>query len=376
VMSISMKTNYSETSTAVITSTDGGLTWKVAGTQNCSSDPDVTYTNFGTAFWSFLDETQNNAIGIRSANGGGTFGTAITDIGKAVDHPMMTVDRGASSDYWNTIYNAARSLTSVGLSTGLKPNGKPWINLLVPLSSSGTNLARGFVWGPAVMNDGTLLIPMSTAINTIITPGGTWGGDTQDLYVLKSTDGGLTYSAIFVAHDNSPANPGNGGDGLGGSNLAVGPGPGASGQRVYLSYTAYLENAPCAFMLTMSDDEGKTWSTPRQIPMSLPNNEGPGPTTLMMSPQGVLGVQFFGTTATNFDVYFMSSTDEGSTFSSPVAVNSVRSNEPNYQEQPRPPGQDQTYGDVDSNGVFHVVWSDGRGNATNYTTYTRSVTVK
>jgi hypothetical protein len=244
----------------------------------------------------------------------------------------------------------------------------------VPL---GGALGAGFVYSMATLPDGTLLIPVMTGNTFLADARNHWAGTLQEIYCLRSTDGGVTFSPpIKVATINTPGNPG-----VGGANCLGGMAAGkfGAGSRVYLSYPLDLETQPAALMLTTSDDGGQTWSQPRCIAPPVPDGWGAGSASTMVNADGVVGVQWYamkdpGNESSHFDLYFTASTDGGATFGTPVRVSTATSKAP--PKQPRTPGQDQVYGDTAPDGSFRLVWTDARDGAANYTNYMRSVRVK
>ena len=168
------------------------------------------------------------------------------------------------------------------------------------------------------------------------------------------------------------------------------------GERLLLAYPRSRPDACSQLLLTVSDDDGATWSAPRAIADSeFPSGFSPSSCSLMANADGVVGVQWIAidATATSFHLCFAASLDGGATFSRPMQVSAAASIVPGGRlpmpelktggqlpGQPRSTGQDQLYGDVGADGVFHLVWTDARrgdplGNDPGYAIVTRTATV-
>jgi hypothetical protein len=204
-----------------------------------------------------------------------------------------------------------------------------------------------------ILKDGTLIIPMTTRQTILTDARGHYAGSNKDIYVLRSTDGGVTFTKVLIGPNNSPAAQGPGGFfGLG--NLVSGPD--GTGERIYLTYSAKQPKpTPATLMLVTSVDKGVTWSAPRAIVTTSSNGGGVGSMSVMMNSRAVLGIQYYRVVNSTFDMYFTYSTDRGATFSTPTKVTTASSRDL-MTDQPRVPGQDQVYTEAGPDGKFYMVW--------------------
>lgn len=369
-MLITSKRGNSEKETASFFTADAGASWSVLA-QLASGDPDSVYDLTGTAHWTFIDKAGPKKItGYRRSKDGGKTWEDKRILEAEIDHLHVACDRNESSPFRNAIYIAGRTFSPGHVIVLRSRDGGDSFQITkVPLAGP---LGAGFVYAMATLPDGTLVIPVMTANTFLSDSRNHWAGTLQEMYCLRSTDGGVTFSApIKIAAINTPA-----GQGPGGANCLGGMAAGKFGaeNRIYLSYPLDLAGQPAALMLTTSDDGGQTWAMPRCIAPPAPAGWGAGSAGTMVNTEGVLGVQWYAMKdGVNFDLYFTASTDGGATFAAPVRVSSETSKEP--PKQPRTPGQDQVYGDAAPDGSFRLVWTDARNQAATYTNFFRSAKV-
>jgi len=365
---ITCKVGSDEKQTIALATIDGGKTWTASPVLAHSGDPDGVYAQDGRALWSFIN-TQPKSLGVRtSTTTGATWGdTIIADVTE-IDHPQMICDRGTGK-FGGSIYIAGRPMSTGGYDVVCsRDHGATFAT--THLAYQG-DLNKGFVEKPAVLANGTLVIPIMGAAK-ILAKDGNYAGSERKLYCLRSHDGGVTFDPpIVITPWNGPAKTIAGGAAETGG-FAVGTWQGR--ERIYLTFAQGLETEPDALMMTTSDDGGTTWTKPRAIvPPALPG-WGAGSSSIMVNSTGIVGIQYYSLeSGHDFDVFFTASTDGGATFSKPVRLSTATSNQP--LTEPRWAGQDQVYGDTDAKGVFHLVWTDARNHATAYQVYTRSVTV-
>ncbi|MBN2712831.1 MAG: hypothetical protein JXR97_10435 [Planctomycetes bacterium] len=366
---ITTKNSTDETKTVLLHTADGGASWSSVPMTN-TGDPDVVYDLSGNAHWMFIDKANSKRLGYRkSTDGGKTWGTKVV-MDSALDHPHIACDMNPSSPYKGSIYIAGRNFSGEKVTIyRSRDAGLTWSKTVL---SPGTQLGLGFVFNLVILSDGTLIVPMRTK-NNILAVDGYYAGNEVDLYCLRSTDGGVNFDQpILVSPKDSPAKSGPGGF----YGMSAGVGKYNGKDRLYISFVKNFPSPkPCGLMLTNSDDGGKTWSTPRQIVGPTASDWGAGSCSVMVNRDGVIGIQFYSIYKgdSKFDVFFTASADGGQNFTTPVRITSGPMIEP--APQPRYFGQDQVYGDTDKDGKFHVVWTDARNNATQYTIYTRVITV-
>lgn len=367
-MCITCKVGTHENEIMALISTDGGQTWNASPILNRSGDPDNLYTLDGHPVWSLIDHALHSLDCRLTCDGGSTWSENQVVDRADVDHPQMVCDR-TQSHYRGTIYIAGRPGTNGYDVVRSRDEGKTFQKTSVTVTGP---LGKGFVYAPAILKDGSLLIPITSG-GGLLSKNGLYDGKIDDIYCLRSHDGGITFDPpIHITPWNSPAKSGFGGaDELGG----LGVGTWNGGQRVYLTFAQEFSGFPATLMLTTSDDGGSTWTPPRAIAPSIPTDWGAGSSSIMVNAGGVVGIQFYSLgNHENFDIYFTSSTDGGITFSTPVRISSATSHQP--EDEPRWAGQDQVYGDVSADGNFQLVWTDSRQNAAVYQIYHRTAQVK
>lgn len=357
------------------TTTGASGTWAASLTLPMgASDPVIQFDASGNAYAFYLDDITSAIDVQKSTTKGASWSSKASITAAGIDHPASTTDKTGGAFAGSVYVGGATGATFVIART--RNAGSTWSTTTVDMSGFAHFMSVGFMWGPTVLADGTLLIPVSSATYAS-------GSNTDaDLYSLKSTDGGVTFTVTFIAtkvYPNTTTYPNEGAFQLG--NFVAGPKSGG-GQRVYTTISQVYASQPSAMVIYYTDDEGSTWNGPNAvISPSVGDNHGVGGCiNLMVNAAGVLAVQFFGivgvTSSTNYDIYFSYSKDFGATWAAPIKLNSAQSTFVTLaQGQPRSPGRDQVYGDVNPSGSFQTVWQDSRGGALTYTTYTRTVTV-
>jgi hypothetical protein len=365
--------NGAEDHTVAFHTDDGGATWDPTREQR-SSDPDVVYDNRGNAYWTFIDTSADSANAVRrSLDGGKTWRPAQPLINNGgVDHPHVIADRSEASPYTGSIYFAGRTFGGSRLKVvRSRDTGATWQRSTLDLPSK---IGDGFVHQTAVMNDGTLVIPIESE-SEILVENGRFAGSKRNLYAVTSSDGGRTFSEpVFLGNKDTPKNPG---PGSYRANSGVATGPANGQERLYFVYPKPRSNEPSVLKLVTSDDQGQTWRDPRTIVPPTPAGRGVGAPSVMVNDKGIIGVSFYSSSDDSgpFDLYFTASADGGETFAEPTRISSVSSAIPALGTQPREPGADQVYGDVAADGTFKLVWTDNRDGDNTYTTYHRSVRV-
>ena len=370
-LTVTAKINAGETETAAFSTRDAGQTWSVT-TQAQSSDPDVVYDNRGVAFWSFIDLTVGKRNSVRRSRNGRDWDAPRVITKAAVDHAHLAVDRGQSA-WGGSVYLAGRNIGAPVITVvRSRDGGETWAETQIPVAGT---IGLGFVDGPPrVLRDGTLIV-FAKSFNQILVENDHYAGARARAYILRSTDGGLTFAPpILVREINTPANAGPGG--ARGFAATGGFVAGQNLERLYLVSCHEIQNQPGVLQLCTSDDGGLTWSAPRAITSALPDNRGAGALSLVTNARGTLGIQFFGVGSDGqYDLYFIASVDGGASFSPPLRVSGVTSSAPAQKSQPRELGGDQVACDADAKGQFQLVWADNRNGDDFYSIYTRAVAV-
>jgi hypothetical protein len=362
-MALTGKAGVDEMTTFILTTRDGGMTWK-ANTIGSSGDPDAVYDLSGNLHVMFIDKA-GGTIGHRRSTDAGLTWSATQHPGMNVDHPYITVDRSQRS-FRGSLYIAGRNWSGGGLTLAYSRDGGTTWKTTSFQSHSGVD--KGLLFGPTVLRDGTVLIPANAPYVAHRD-----GDYRQETVVFRSTNGGISFTKVTLLPLFVPTRFGPGWS-PGVSNLSSGLVNGK--ERVYLCFGQLrLRPTPTALMLVTSDDGGLTWSAPAAVAPSLPVGWGAGACSVMVNKDGVVGVQYFSSKDPQFDLFFVYSKDGGKNFSSPVRISSATSRLPS-RGGPRYLGQDQIYADVAPDGSFRLVWTDARDGAANYTVYTRSITVR
>ncbi len=362
--------SQSENETLCFSTVDGGVTWR-STRQLASSDPDVVFAPDGSLHWTFINNGSGKRLGYRRSLDHGLTWEATRDLSATVDHPHITCDR-SGGPFHGSLYVAGRRFSNDGIAVlRSRDGGGTWQVLHLPLTEA-PRLRKGFVYGSTVLVNGTLLIPIKTE-NTIIVTNDRYGGAISEVYMLRSTDGGVTFApAQLIGSKNGPAIQGPGGA-FQLANLVSGPW--AGGQRIYLAWSQTRDQQPAVLVLSTSDDGGLTWSPLREVLQSAPTGWGVAGASLMCNRAGVLAVQWYSEPDfSTFDLYSAVSIDGGVSFTAPLRVSPETSTAP--PSEARVPGQDQVYADAAADGSFRLVWTDARRNAPGYVLHTRTLNVQ
>lgn len=353
----------SERETGLFSSRDGGATWDFTSLPQ-SGDPDVAFDERGVAHWSFISLSRKNGpIGYKRSTDGGITWSNTRELGAALDHPHIVCAPK------NRVFITGRAFSGSVQVLRSVDGGNTFDVVKTDLPGA---LNEGFVYGTAVLSDGTLLVPYMSANTILADARNRYAGNVRSIHCLRLKPGSAAFDApVFIAPQiDSPD------DGLGAATVlgdfAVGRWKGK--ERVYLSFARPRSGKPALPMITTSDDGGLSWSPPRAIAPDAPVGAGAGSSCVMVNRDGVVGVSWFSMEASqNFDIFFCASTDGGQTFAPPVRVSPASSHEPRVEA--RYPGQDQVYSSASPDGSFRLVWTDARNNAPGYQVFTRAATV-
>ena len=375
-MTITLKNSSDEKSTAAFSTVDAGVNWSYKR-QSGSSDPDVIFDQRGRDYWTVIDISNGNKPGVfLSDDGGLNWGNRITMSSKKIDHAHTAADRTPASSYYNTIYHAGRNYDTADLEVvHSRDQGATWQTNSRSLSGTA---GKGFANQPWVMKNGTLIVPIKAQNNILTDSNGFYAGNKVNIYSVRSIDGGVTLEdPVFIANRDSPAR-GGAGSNAGRSDSGFVSGMWNGIERLYLAYPYTPgDRQPSEIRMCTSDDGGSSWSTPRVISPNPPNGKGYAVPSLMVNPDGVIGLQFFEIDSSlNFNVFFSASSDGGTTFSSPVRVSSATGKEIPFGQIPRELGGDQIFASAASDGSFRMVWTDNRDQDNRYRIYYRKVMVK
>ena len=374
-MVITLKNSSDETATAAFSTVDGGVSWNYKR-QTGSGDPDVIFDQRGRAYWTIIDNQNSRKPGVFISDDGGlTWGGRQTMSDASIDHTHTAADRSPSSNFYNTIYLAGVNFSSTPTLSVVRSRdqGATWQTSSRSLSGTA---GRGFVHQPWVMRDGTLVISIKPQNNILVDPGGGYGGSQGNIYSVRSIDGGATLEEpVFLANRDYPARGGPGGSR---QDSGIVSGMWGSIERLYFAYPFTPANdQPGEIRMCTSDDGGASWSQPRVVSPAPPTGKGYGIPSLMVNPDGIVGLQFFEVTASEeYNVYFSASSDGGATFSAPTRVSSATGKAVPFGQIPRELGGDQIFASAASDGSFRMVWTDNRDYDNRYKIYYRKIMVE
>jgi hypothetical protein len=301
-------------------SNDAGKNWQhqalpntttyAGGSFNYLTDPVVAYdAKHSTWMISYIGGPGSVDVSI-STDDGKTFGNPVQAAsGPEPDKNWTACDNYTQSPYYGTCYTEYDDNQSgVVYMSRSTDGGKTW-----DASKTTADQFAGIAGVPVVMPNGRVVVPIA---NTAF----------SQLYAFSSDDGGASWSAsrLITAFQNAPARAG----------LREDPNPSvtidASG-KLYLTWYDCRFETQCnsnGLVLSTSTD-GTTWSTPTRIntfPVSSTlDHVFPGIGADATTP-GKLGIVFYTVsagacltdeTACQIDAYYTSSTDGGTTWSTP-----------------------------------------------------------
>lgn len=372
---------------AIYSTRNSGSTWSAVSIAPAAGavDPYVVFDASGVAHYTYIDYSSSPAhltAYRRSTDKGVTWSTAVYIDSIALDHPCACVDM-TSGTYAGSIYVAGVNFNQNGniYVVRSRDGGTTWTTATVNVTAytKGSGLASGFVGGPIVCSDGTLVIPVTSG-ELILSSGGNYTGQHQELYLLRSTDGGVTFSVIDVGSNNYPVEawsecllqiP---------PNLVIATIGGVE-TLIYGMIEGAASTTP-PLRIYKSTNKGSTWSGPTTVIPASSSGDGPANgVSFGVNAAGVIGLMYYGINqgATTYNVYFTYSKDGTATWAPSVLINTIQSKflpPLPVGNIPRPPGQDQTYMDVGADGKFTIAWSGTRTSSdTVYTTSVRQVTV-
>lgn len=320
-----------EQTCAAFHSLDGGANWSRHDFDvTWCADPWAVFTPDGQALVTMLGRhsalaAQGNGglVAFHSADGGRTWDSLPVGLGRGHDHPTMAVDfssgtrrgwiyvsshRGRSADDGHYRYGVyvARSRTG-----GKSFDDPVWI---VP--NNLHNLAEM----PVVLSDGTLVESFVDAAFTPDSGGSTAREvlfDRRRAWVVRSTDGGFTFSTPFFVTDACGPPPG-----YRLSVFTADVSGGAFDGRLYFACRA-AGGGP--IIVTHSRDRGETWAPVQRMQAPARDTLGYPIPGLAVNDRGAVLVAWLGARSAGADacgsvLYVSASTDGGVTFSSPVRV--------------------------------------------------------
>lgn len=331
-------------------SDDGGATWHDGGLRFCDDDPWVAFAPDGTAYLSGLGAVY------RSGDGGRTWDGpfALPDGGGSLDYGKMVVGHDGAVHVW-TVWSRPAGADVPALLTS-RDGGRTWSGPRAAVRSS----IDSQVGAIDVLPDGALV----AAFHEL-----THGGDILDApraWVVRSDDGGRTWSAPALVHQNFLADS---------PDLLATP-----RGHILLSWMAIdADRTRWRMAGSRSTNGGRAWDDPFLL------QQGPLPDGAYPPHHPMLAVNAAGTVAATwrepafdrgtrcFGVAFSWSDDDGATFHEPVTlaeptcadapgnVVPVSASAPEMTVQRRFGDGGDYHGLVAlADGSFRVLWADTR----------------
>ncbi|HVT60722.1 MAG TPA: sialidase family protein [Thermoanaerobaculia bacterium] len=348
---------------------DGGLSWRAAGFREALGDPQVAFTQKGTALFTTLAEvardghTGSALYVYRSEDGGLTWSRPV-DLGASYDHEQIVVDRTMGARAGRVYLGAlwGYPVYRVGVFRS-DDDGRTWTG---PVESANGGGELGVNVCPMqVLSDGALFVPY---IDFEFKLERHWGDRVMHFWSVVSTDGGITFSGprpiVTVIYPETPPThfqpfPMFAADTLGSTFR----------NRIYAAWNVVRDGRP-QIVTAWSADRGKSWSDARPLPAAASGEQFQP--ALAVNDQGVLGITWYETVGEGsgegcahpgcFNEYFTASVDGGLTLLPPVRVSSV----PSYSrwrlstENSHGNGGDYMGLTADREGAFHPFWADSR----------------
>lgn len=357
-------------SCASFVSSDGGKTWDrhdfpVTG----CADPWVVLTDSGQAIASMLagspslpNQGTSGLVVFRSNDGGRTWDDVPVGLGPSHDHPVMAIDRSESPHRGWVYISSHRGIRA---DDGLRRYG-PWIarsrdagkSFDDPVSVIPNNV-HNFAEMPVVLIDGTLVVSFVDGFYQTerVDRDGTF--ERRRAWVVRSTDGGHTFSVPLFVNDACGPPPS-----FRLSALAADTSSSSFRDRLYF---ACREKGGGVIVVNHSADRGERWSVP--ISLSSPETAVgveeriPG---LAVNRDGVVAVAWIdGRSAAGHhceqSVFVTASLDGGQSFLPAVRI----SNSPACDDEARAGSRSPTGGDyfgftATVDGAFRLMWAEVR----------------
>lgn len=350
---------------STLVSTDGGRGWSRHPFPYAScGDPWVAFGADGSAVFTAMVEhpdhpEEHDAVIVHhSADGGATWSERPVNLGTGHDHQTVAVDASAEArTAWLYLISGRETRAE---------NGVWRANVFVARSRDGgrrfdpavhlrpNNLFIKAETG-VVLSDGTVVVSYVEAATRRVgyLPN-------RRAWVVRSTDGGQSFSTPMYVNDDCGPMPGNR---FSLSALVADPPGGPFADRLHFLCN---RTGGGAVLHQRSTDRGESWTDPEPV------HAAPADTAVRrrlmgaaVSREGVLGVLWsdFGRSTECYDVHFAASIDGGERFLPEVRVNS----EPSCPDEgtiggPVPWSDGGAYWGIatDADGRFRLLWSDAR----------------
>lgn len=343
-------------------STDGGATWTAPRapfpTTTRQDDPQIAVdpADGRTLYASYMQDDKSSQYVARSDDFGQSWHTVLVEqLKRGTDKDILAVRDG-------NVYLAYHTQQKVYVSYS-HDGGATWAldNVLGTTNSTyGVSLPSG----GAIAPDGRVYF----AWNGVNNPGQAKG--TVNLYVTASADGGLSWTTSLVDVSQAPPDCSCGGWDYWGPQMALGVDANAV---VHVLWNANRsKDAPQRIYYARSTDGAATWSAPRDISGAVVGANATFP-ALVARGNGDVRIAWMddrngfdagsGDPAARWNVWYRSSTDGGTTWSTERQLSAYVAGYPYSFASPRD-GFLQPYGDyfemdVTSSGDTVAVWGEG-----------------
>jgi hypothetical protein len=318
---------------SVYVSPDAGRTWSHVFTgddQTDDTDPAVAYGPDGTIYYAYIGHPPGEAsqsVVFHSRDGGKTWSSPVHfDI---LDRQFLVVDT-TQSQYKGRVYVSG---INRGFALRRSLDGGATFSEAVRFNNLEGRYTSNHSPG-AVLSDGTVvfLLYQITATN-LGSAYGVWPtASNAKVVLLRSLDGGASLSmAGTVSSDTIYSNTRSASNDM--SALAVDASGGPFRDRIYAAYTNYDSvTGRRDIMVAYSSDKGSTWSKPIAVnddalPTDLANSPKHFMPTLAVNQNGVVGTTWYDRRESqngyDFTVRFAASIDGGISFLPSVVVSEV-----------------------------------------------------
>jgi hypothetical protein len=341
-------------------SSDGGTTWSsprplTPDPPARQDDPQIVVDpdDGRTVYAAFMQGDKSSQYVARSDDFGATWRPVLVEpLERGTDKDILAV-RG---DDVYLVYNAVQKIWASVSHDG----GETW-SLHPVVHNTNSKLGWSLPAGGAIDSHGTAYFG--------------WAGYTQNgqakgpvnLYVSKSTDGGVTWTTSLVDVSGAPPPCGCGGWAYWGAQLTVAV---DASDRVYVLYNASrAKNAVNRMLFARSDDGGATWVARQDVSLAPAgaNNLFPA---LVASGDGDVRIAWMDDRngfdaggedpGARWNTYYRTSTDRGGTWSPETQLSQFVPGYPyKFTNGYLEPYGDYFELDVDGEGATHVFWGEG-----------------
>lgn len=354
---------------AAFVSFDAGKAWTRHDFQvTACVDPWVVLTDDGQAVASMMgtspaipNQSQDGLLLFRSSDGGRTWPNTPVGLGSFHDHPVMAIDLHSSAHH-NWVYVSSHRGTRG--EDGERRSG-PWIarsrdggkSFDDPVTVIPNNV-HNFTEMPVVLSDGTLVVSFVDAQYSTDQPNRVSAFERRRAWVIRSTDGGRTFSIPLFVNDACGPPPA--------FRLSAMVADASSSSFRDRLYFACRAKGGGAIVVNHSADRGERWSTPLALHAAAGESAAeeriPG---LATNTDGTVAVAWIdGRSADGHrceqSVYVTASVDGGQSFPPAVRVSSAPPCEIQTRPRESPTGGDYFGLAATPDGVFHLLWVEVR----------------